>query len=100
MGPHMQIVAIPQQYHCVIGVTETARTLGDGCKDRLDVGRRRRDSAEDVAAAGLVGQGLGKFARLGLHLVEQTDVFDGSHRLVGEGCDQLDLLVGKRLDGR
>ena len=31
--------------------------------------------------------------------VEQPDVLDRDHRLGGEGGDQLDLLVGKRLDG-
>src|SRR5262249_6509193 len=34
--------------------------------------------------------------RLLLDFVEQPHVFDGNHRLVGEGFDQLDLLVGKR----
>ena len=31
-----------------------------------------------------------------LHLVEQPRVLDRDHRLVGEGGDQLDLLVGER----
>ena len=31
-----------------------------------------------------------------LHLVEQPHVLDRDHRLVGEGGDQLDLLVGER----
>ena len=37
-----------------------------------------------------------------LHLLEQPRVLDGDHRLVGEGLDQLDLLVGEglRLSGR
>ena len=30
--------------------------------------------------------------------LEQPHVLDGDHRLVGEGCDQLDLLVSERLD--
>ena len=32
-----------------------------------------------------------------LHLLEQPRVLDGDHGLVGEGRDQLDLLVGERL---
>ena len=35
-----------------------------------------------------------------LHLVEQPRVLDGDHGLVGEGLDQLDLLVGERLGPR
>ena len=34
----------------------------------------------------------------GLELLEQPHVLDGDHRLVSEGLDQLDLLVGERLD--
>ena len=41
----------------------------------------------------------GQFARARLHLVEQAHVLDRDHRLVGEGLDQLDLLVGERPHG-
>jgi hypothetical protein len=30
------------------------------------------------------------------HLVEQPDVLDGDHRLIGEGLEKSDLGVGKR----
>ena len=33
-----------------------------------------------------------------LQLLEQADVLDGDDGLVGEGRDELDLLVGERLD--
>ena len=39
---------------------------------------------------------LREFAGPRLHLVEQPHVLDRNHRLVGEGGDQLDLLVGER----
>ena len=42
----------------------------------------------------LLLQRLGEFARARLHLVEQPHVLDRDHRLVGEGLDQFDLLVG------
>ena len=35
-----------------------------------------------------------------LHLLEQPRVLDGDHGLVGEGLDQLDLLVGERAGPR
>ena len=38
-----------------------------------------------------------QFARAGFHAFEQPHVLDRDHRLVGEGGDQLDLLVAKRL---
>ena len=38
---------------------------------------------------------IGEFALAHLHLVEQPRVLDGNDRLVGEGGDQLDLLVGE-----
>ena len=40
---------------------------------------------KNIAAAGLVGQRLREIMRLGLHLVEQADVPDGDHGLVGKG---------------
>ena len=39
---------------------------------------------------------LGELAALVLDFVEQPHVLDRDHRLVGEGRDQLDLLVGER----
>ena len=39
---------------------------------------------------------LGELAALVLDFVEQPHVLDRDHRLVGEGGDQLDLLVGER----
>ena len=39
---------------------------------------------------------LGELAALVLDFVEQPHVLDGDHRLVGEGGDQLDLLVRER----
>ena len=44
---------------------------------------------------GLLLQRLGQLARPRLHLVEQPHVLDRDHRLVGEGGDKLDLLVGE-----
>src|SRR5262249_54266633 len=38
-------------------------------------------------------------SRARLHLIEQAHILDRDHRLVGEGPDQLNLLVGERLNG-
>src|SRR6516165_392921 len=39
-----------------------------------------------------------QLAVLVLDLIEQPHVFDCDHRLIGEGCDELNLLVGERRD--
>ncbi len=51
-----------------------------------------------VGGGGLLLQQLLQVVGARLHLVEQTHVLDRDHRLVGEGGDQLDLLIGERLD--
>ena len=53
-----KVVAILEQYDGIIGLAKLAGAVGNGVEDRLDVGRRRSDHAEDVAAAGLVSQRL------------------------------------------
>ena len=67
--------------------------LGDA-----DDGVERR--AQLVAHAGeelrLVLAGLGELLALVLDFVEQPHVLDRDHRLVGEGLEQVDPLVGER----
>ena len=68
-----------------------------GVEHRLQLARR---TADDLAApprsrSAALAPRRARRVRC-LHLVEQPYVLDGDHRLVGEGCDQLDLLVGER----
>ena len=65
---------------------------------RLEGRRRTADDLQHLGGGGLLLQRLGQLARARLHLVEQPHVLDRDHRLVGEGLDQLDLLIGERLD--
>src|SRR5258707_11949842 len=74
MGAKTQVIAILQSRRGVIGLTKLACALDNGLENRPDVGWRRGDHAEDVAAAGLVSQSFGKLAGLGLNLVEQPHV--------------------------
>jgi len=39
---------------------------------------------------------LRKFPGARLHLIEQADILDRDHGLVGEGLHQLDMMIGKR----
>ena len=50
-------------------------------------------STSDVAVC--CSSEFGQLPRALLLRLEQPHVLDGDHRLVGEGLDQLDLLVGK-----
>ena len=63
-----------------------------------DVGRRGGDHLEHVGGGGLLLQGSDRSSRACLHLVEQADVLDRDHRLVGEGGDEVDLLLRERFD--
>ena len=51
-------------------------------------------STSDVAVC--CSNDFGKLARALLLRLEQPRVLDGDHRLIGEGLDQLDLLLGER----
>ena len=54
-------------YRAELGVAERGRARDDGLEDRLDVGRRARDHAQDLAGRRLLGQG---FVAFGSALVE------------------------------
>ena len=62
-------------------------------ENRLQFARRRADHLEHVGGGSLLLQRLGEIGGLGLHLVEQADVADSDHGLVGEGLEQSDLLI-------
>src|SRR5262249_31179162 len=57
---------------------------------------RGADSSADLTECPKLRNRPGKFARARLHVLEQPHVLDRDHRLIREGGDQLDLLVGKR----
>src|SRR5262245_65191329 len=82
----------------VLSLAEPRRALGDHVEHRLDVRERATDDAEHLASRGLVFERFGQVLRTRLHLVEQPHVLDRDHRLVSEGGNQLDLLVGEGLD--
>ncbi len=71
------------------------RAGDDRVENRLHVGRRARDDAQDLARRRLLFQGLGEVRVARFQLLEQAHVLDGDHRLVGERLEQGDLLVGE-----
>ncbi len=76
---------------CRPATAQPDRALRDGVEDRLHVGRRARDHAQDLAGRGLLLQGLGEVGVPGLQLAEQPRVLDRDHGLVGERLEQRDL---------
>ena len=87
--------------HCV---AQVHRGPDDGIEHRLHVGRRARDDSENLGRGGLLlqrlgdlGMSLGDSAVLLLQFREQAHVLDGDDGLVGEGLEQLDLLLREGL---
>ena len=64
--------------------------FGQRIEHCLKIERRAADDIEHVGGRGLL---LERFAQF----VEQPRILDGDHRLIREGSDQFDLLVGERL---
>ena len=93
----MDELAVEPHHEGELAATQPHRAFSDRVEHRLDVSRRARDDPQNIAGRRLVLERLGQFARTRLHLVEQPHVLDRDHRLVGEGGDQLDLLVGEGL---
>jgi hypothetical protein len=69
-------------------MAEQAGALGHRLEHRLHVGRRRADHLQHLGRRGLPVERL-------LRLVEEAHVLDRDGGLIGEGCQQLDLLVGE-----
>src|SRR5262245_59465228 len=77
-GYMLKHIAIDQTDLRIGGVTEPCGIFGHGVEYRLDVRRGTRDDAQDFTRRSLLLQRL-------LEFVEQPDVLNGYHSLVGEG---------------
>ena len=74
-----------------LGVGELSGLGDDGGQDGFEIDGRIHRLA-DLAERAQLADRLGKLAGAALHLLEQTDVLDRDHRLVGKRLNQLDLL--------
>ncbi len=90
--------AIVPEDQAVLGTADVDGILQQSLEDALEVEHRPADGLEHLGRGCLLPQRLAKLLGACLHLVEQPHVLDGDHRLVGEGLDQFDLLVGKWSD--
>ena len=69
---------------CIRRSTNSRGILRNGIQHRLNIRRRTGDDAQDFTRRCLLLQRL-------LEFLEQPDVLDGDHRLVGEGFEEFDL---------
>src|SRR6266568_5260029 len=95
MCSDMKLVMLTQENNRIIGLAKPASTFGESPQDGLDIGRRSCNHAKYLARRRLLFERFTKLATTRLHLVEQTNILDCDHRLVGEGSDQLDLLISE-----
>src|SRR5262247_549779 len=90
------VLAIPQAEHVgMISLAEPSRRLYDAIEDRLQLGRRARNDAQDLRCGRLLFERCPQLAVPCLHLLEQPRVFNRDHGLVGKGIDELDLAFGE-----
>src|SRR6516165_3734927 len=92
-------VAVAEKDPRVQRFAQTGGIRDDRVQNRLKIARRFADDAQHLCGSGLLLKRLGERSRARLYLVEQPHVLDSDDGLVGEGLDQLDLLVGERLYG-
>src|SRR6516225_8257294 len=92
---NFQKFAIMQPDNTEYGLAQARGALNDRIEHRLSIRWRPTDDAEDLAGRGLMLQRFRQLARARLHLVEESHILDRDHRLVGEGCGELNLLAGE-----
>src|SRR5262245_39390485 len=98
MGMEDEYATFLQQDCGVIGVAELGRALRHGVENRLHVGRRGGNGAQNGASRRLLLERLGKLAVTRSEFFEQPDILDRDDRLIGKGRHQFYLSVGKGLD--
>ena len=72
-----------------LAAEQSLATRKDLVEDRRRVGDGAADGRKDLAGRPLLFEGL-------FGLVEQADVLDGDHGLIGKGPEQRDFVVRKR----
>ncbi len=86
-------IAVAKEDDGIFRLAKASCGLDQRVENWLQIKRRATDDLEHIGGRRLLLQRFGKFPAAGLHLVEQADVFDGNHRLVGEGLEEFDLLL-------
>jgi hypothetical protein len=95
-GRDVHLPGVSKNHIGIACIADASGRLHDRLKHGLQLIRRATDDIEYVACRGLVGERFLDLGRAGLHLLKQPRVLDRDHGLVGEGGDEIDLLIGKR----
>src|SRR5262249_33087757 len=82
-------------YRRVVGAAKAASRFNERLQYRFEIEGRAADDLEHVGGSSLLPERLAQLLRARLHLLEQPHVLDRDDRLVGEGSDEVDLLVGE-----
>ena len=80
-----------------VGAGELHRPADDGGEHRFEIERRVHRLGHFAERAQLLDRAAKLIGALA-QFVQQSNILDGDDGLVGEGLDQLDLLVGKGPD--
>src|SRR6516225_3678244 len=91
----MQHVVAPAEHIRLVGAAQARRGFNQRIKNRLEFDGRAAYDLKYVRGGGLLLQRLLEIVRLGLYLVEQADVADRDHGLVGEGLQQPNLFLAE-----
>ena len=89
-------VSLQQIHQSKLCAANTCRILQHTLEHRLEIAGGPTDHAKYFGRCRLLLQRFGKFAGPCLHFVEQPNILDSDHCLVGEGRDQLDLFCAVR----
>src|SRR4029434_7922679 len=98
MRPHNHSVSLAESERHIIDSTNSGGALDDGVKHRLHVRGRAADDAEYLSRRRLVLQGFAQFCVALLDFLEQPHILDVDDSLIGEGFQELDLLVREWAD--
>src|SRR6266852_37645 len=96
LGDLMDHLAIELKERAEETVAEPHGTSDDRVEDRLDVGLRAADDAQDLRRRCLLLQSLGQVAVASLQLLEEAHILDSDHGLVCEGLEELGLCIAER----
>src|SRR5262249_23272055 len=100
MSPQNQSVSLAESQRHIINPTNPCGALDDSVKDRLHVGGRPADNAQNLRGRCLMLKRLSQLGVAVLDLLEQPHVFDGDDGLISESRHEFNLLVSKGPDLR
>ena len=94
-GGATQRVVLDKKDIDYLRLADASGVFGDRIEHRLHVTWRIRYHAQDLTDCSLLLQRLGEIVGALLNVLEQSNVLDGNHRLVGESGHQIDLLLAE-----